>query len=318
MIMQLSNKQYSGKIMLFGEYSVIIGSSAYLIPYRKVHARLDFQDRGMNHEFIVNSNLTLKKFAGYLLRVANDPGVDIHIDMDRFNSDLDDGLYLYSTIPATHGLGSSGAVCAAVYGEYGTGPDAQDQSDHSGELTTLKEIFSNMESFFHGFSSGVDPLCIYSNSPIVIDDKGIPAVIETQADNYGGLHPFLIVSQDRSHTGPLVEAFRDQMKRPEIRNDFVLHYVPYVNKAVKQLTAGKLELETIMNISERQMVFLAQMIPEQMLKVWSKGIKTGLYACKLCGSGGGGMTLGFAKDLPGTKEYLQKTFKLSVESIQDV
>ena len=49
------------------------------------------------------------------------------------------------------------------------------------KLLSLKQIFSQMESFFHGKSSGLDPLNSYLSIPILIHSKdnieaaGIPS-----------------------------------------------------------------------------------------------------------------------------------------------
>ena len=53
------------------------------------------------------------------------------------------------------------------------------------------------------------------------------------------------------------------------------------------------------------------MIPVNMLDVWKKGMQTGDYYLKLCGSGGGGYMLGFTEDFEKTREAL-KDFKLQV------
>src|SRR5512145_367124 len=152
----VSDKYYYGKIMLFGEYSVITGSSAYLIPYRRVRAHFEFPSGTVPDKTGVDSNSSLKRFAGYLAQVANNSGVYLSVDLPRFNTDLEDGLFLNSTIPPNYGLGSSGALCAAVYDRYGIDqPLQQGPVNDTAELRELKKIFSAMESFFHGYSSGV-------------------------------------------------------------------------------------------------------------------------------------------------------------------
>ena len=46
------------------------------------------------------------------------------------------------------------------------------------------------------------------------------------------------------------------------------------------------------------------MIPSKFHKIWKSGIETGSYFLKLCGSGGGGYILGFAKDFEKAKKEL--------------
>ena len=57
------------------------------------------------------------------------------------------------------------------------------------KLLKLKEIFSTMESFFHGKSSGLDPLNSYLSLPILINSKEHiePAGIPSQKEGKGAV-----------------------------------------------------------------------------------------------------------------------------------
>ena len=48
------------------------------------------------------------------------------------------------------------------------------------------------------------------------------------------------------------------------------------------------------------------MIPDVFKKLWKQGIDTNSYYLKLCGSGGGGYILGFAKDYKEAEKYLKE------------
>ncbi len=39
------------------------------------------------------------------------------------------------------------------------------------QLKDLKKVFGELESYFHGKSSGIDPLICYMNLPILIENK---------------------------------------------------------------------------------------------------------------------------------------------------
>ena len=56
---------------------------------------------------------------------------------------------------------------------------------------------------------------------------------------------------------------------------------------------------------------LNPMIPEQFHAIWERGIQTGAYYLKLCGSGGGGFILGFTEDIEKAKNEL-KDYSLKV------
>ena len=47
------------------------------------------------------------------------------------------------------------------------------------------------------------------------------------------------------------------------------------------------------------------MIPDQFQSIWKKGIESGDYYLKLCGSGGGGYILGFTRDYEKAKLQLK-------------
>ena len=67
--------------------------------------------------------------------------------------------------------GSSGALVAAFYDRYAL-DKISPQDDLSPEkLARLKSIFAAMESYFHGQSSGLDPLNSYLSLPLLIHSK---------------------------------------------------------------------------------------------------------------------------------------------------
>jgi mevalonate kinase len=78
------------------------------------------------------------------------------------------------------------------------------------KLLKLKTIFGTMESYFHGTSSGLDPLNSYLSLPILINSKtdleatGIPS----QKEGKGAV--FLIDSEQVGETAPMVEIFMEK------------------------------------------------------------------------------------------------------------
>ena len=77
---------------------------------------------------------------------------------------MKDGLYFDSSIPQGYGVGSSGALVAAIYDKYASDKITVLENLTRDKLLKLKSIFSMMESFFHGKSSGLDPLNSYLSS----------------------------------------------------------------------------------------------------------------------------------------------------------
>ena len=196
--------KYHGKVLLFGEYSVILDSKALIVPYRKVSAWLRFPGSGDFTGKAYESNQNLRLFSAYLHeKQKKNPDLS-NLDLARLYDDIAKGLYLESTIPGKYGLGSSGALCAAIYGEYGT---------LSGlPVTELRTLLAGMESFFHGSSSGIDPLCIFTGKPWVVQGRG--RLDPWVASNWilPDLDVFLLDTQRQGHTGQLVDHFHRRME----------------------------------------------------------------------------------------------------------
>jgi mevalonate kinase len=297
---------YHGKIMLFGEYAVMEGSWAALIPYRKIKASLVISNLEDANNLTIKSNESLKRFAAYLEKCQKQGKLTDIINLQQLNKDIERGLWFVSGIPENYGLGSSGAVCASVFETYRRHADFH-------PLSFLRTIFSQMESFFHGSSSGMDPLCIYLDEPLVIRNNEcyLPAIKPEFAGNF--LKPFLIDTGKKSLTAPLVKHFRERMKDSAFKTAFNENYIPLVNRATEQWLSGGLQSTAMKELSLAQYQYLKDMIPVAMLETWEHGIESELYTLKLCGSGGGGMLLGFTGNISETRNYLLSNFKIKIE-----
>ena len=110
-------------------------------------------------------------------------------------------------------MGSSGALVAAVYDRYAKDKITVLENLTKIKLQKLKLIFSQMESFFHGKSSGLDPLNSYLSLPILInsidniESTGIPS---QNMDGNGAV--FLLDSGLASKTAPMISLFMENMK----------------------------------------------------------------------------------------------------------
>ena len=145
-------KKYFSKILLFGEYGIISNSNALAIPYDEYLGQIMFNDNNSS------SNKNLYKLYEFLIEKK----LDNILDTSSFEKDLNKGMIFKSNIPVNYGLGSSGALVAALYDSYSLNKNKIDLSE------TIKEL-SSIESFFHGKSSGLDPLTSYLNSPILVN-----------------------------------------------------------------------------------------------------------------------------------------------------
>ncbi len=302
---------FYAKILLFGEYGIIKNSKALAIPYNQYKGGLFLGD--LNDPFVKESNAKLQGFFEYLKKAQQDhPGI-LNLDLEQFETDLKNGLYFKSNIPEGYGVGSSGAVVAAVYERYARQKITVLENLTRDKLLKLKEIFALMESYFHGKSSGLDPLNSYLSIPILIQSKqdieptGIPA----QNEGKGAI--FLIDSEQIGETGNMVSIFMEKMKNEGFRKTLKGEFIKYTDACVNDFLQGNVKslFGNLKHLSATVYRNFKPMIPTHMLDVWKKGIENGDYYLKLCGSGGGGYILGFTEDFEKTKEQL-KDFKLQV------
>ncbi len=300
---------FYAKILLFGEYGIIKDSKGLAIPYNSYQGAL--KKAAVLTEDAQKSNQNLVKFYQYLSQLDKQELVSFRLD--EFKSDLDDGMYFDSSIPQGYGVGSSGALVASVYDKYATDKITVLENLTREKLLKLKAIFSMMESFFHGKSSGLDPLNSYLSIPILINSKndleatGIPS----QKEGKGAV--FLLDSEIVGETGPMVSIFMNKMKNEGFRKMLNEDFAKYTDACIDDFLHGNVKslFQNVKQLSKVVLDNFQPMIPKPFHAVWKKGIETNDYYLKLCGSGGGGYILGFTKDFDKAKALL-KDYKLEL------
>ncbi|MFP5471560.1 MAG: mevalonate kinase [Bacteroidia bacterium] len=294
---------FYGKILLFGEYGIIQDSMGLSIPYNNYNGKFTFEN---SSESSKESNEELKKYFLHLKELQKNKQVDASFDLKKLEEDITNGMSFDSTIPQGFGVGSSGALVAAIYAKYGKNSIKAEQNISGEKIKQLKTIFGQMESYFHGKSSGLDPLICYLNLPVVIRSKedmntvGLPS----QGDSKGAI--FLLNTGTPGKTQPLVSYFLDKCKEDGFRNMLKSEFKKYndacieafLNKDVKPL------LSNVKKLSKVLLEHFSPMIPSHFQQLWQEGIDSNAYYLKLCGSGGGGFILGFTKDLEKAKKKL--------------
>jgi mevalonate kinase len=303
---------FYSKILLFGEYGIIRDSKGLSIPYNFYNGALKV-DENPSQEAI-KSNASLQKFVTYLDTLQQEQPELVTFNIDLLKSDVASGMYFDSSIPQGYGVGSSGALVAAIYDKYAQNKITVLENLTREKLLTLKNIFSNMESFFHGKSSGLDPLNSYLSIPILINSKdNIEATgIPTQSLTGKGA-VFLLDSGIVGETAPMVTIFMENLKEEGFRKMLKSQFIKYTDACVENFLGGDMK-SLFANTKKLSKVVLNNfkpMIPEQFHKLWQQGIDTNDYYLKLCGSGGGGYILGFTQDLEKAKTSL-KDYKLEV------
>ena len=303
---------FYSKILLFGEYGIIKDSKGLSIPYNFYKGALKIDE----HHTVatLKSNQNLKRFTAYLENLQKDNPELVTFDFDALYKDVDKGLYFDSSIPQGYGVGSSGALVAAIYDKYSTEKITVLENLTREKLLQLKGIFAEMESFFHGKSSGLDPLNSYLSLPILINSKNNiePAGIPSQTDSGKGA-VFLLDSGSTGETAPMVQIFMENMKQEGFRAMLKDQFVKHTDACVEDFLQGDVK-SLFGNIKQLSKVVLDNfkpMIPKEFHTLWKKGIDTNAYYLKLCGSGGGGYMLGFTQDIGEARAAL-KDYKLEV------
>jgi mevalonate kinase len=276
---------YPSKVMLVGEYGVVIGGSALTVPFRRYRAtvRSVKEIPPEKEEEAKESIHYLNKLYRYILE---QPQEEFHAspNMERFRDQLGDH-WLEMSIPVGYGLGSSGAVSAAVYDLFFPG-----SRTHS--LLLQKKDLARIESFFHGQSSGVDALTCFIDTPLYFQPGGsIRKIALDPASLPGGYRLFLLDSGQRLDTGPLVREFLEWMKDPGFATFMKNEYL-VANQKLIEILMGEKEGDPgllFRILSDYQFNRFRKMIPANMIDLWLEGQISNEYYLKLNGSGGGFM-----------------------------
>ncbi|MCC6722697.1 MAG: mevalonate kinase [Bacteroidia bacterium] len=293
----LSKSKFYAKILLFGEYGIIHDSMGLSIPFNFYKGTLGFSE--LTNEKSVKSNKSLKNFYNYLVEKGNEDGILPAIDLKKFEEDISNGLTFDSSIPQGFGVGSSGALVAAIYSKYAINKIEPETNILKEDILKLKTWFGNMENFFHGRSSGLDPLICYLNIPILIKSKNDLDAIGIPSQNKEGKSAiFLIDSGMPGETEPMVNIFLEKMKNEGFRKVISEQFKTYNDACIKAFLKHDFNplFTNLKSLSKFVLKHFKPMIPNDFHKIWKDGIETNTYYLKLCGSGGGGFILGFAPD----------------------
>lgn len=298
----MSNPLFYAKILLFGEYGIIEDSQGLTLPYSYYKGTLKFSE--LKNDFEKKSNLSLKKYSDYLKNL--DLPHPFKLNIQDFHKDIQNGLFFDSNIPQGYGVGSSGALVAAIFEKYSIKKYTPENITKD-ELKDLKKVFGQLESYFHGKSSGIDPLICYMNLPILIENKENVDRVSIPESEAGKGAIFLIDSGMTGETGPMVQIFFEKMKTEGFRKTMKEEFIRYNNACIDAFIKKDMNplFRNLKNLSIWAYEHFKPMIPESIYKAWKNGLDTNAYYLKLCGSGGGGYILGFTKDYAKAEKMLK-------------
>ena len=273
---------YNSKVLLFGEHIVNMGANALAIPFANYSCTLVFDKN--EADVIDASTEILEKTLNY---ISNQESLNGIFNLVAFKDDITKGLCVKMNIPFGFGLGSSGAYVSCIYEKY-----CQQKSN---EINTLQTILGQVESVFHGKSSGLDPLVSYLNQPILIE-QGSSKTIAPLECLTKDFRIFLVNTGKSRSTAPLVTKFLARVKEDSDFEDCIKQeIVPLNNEIIAEIVAQSTTntLDKIKRLSALQLKHFSFLITEEYRSIWEDGLKNDSYYLKICGAGGGGMMLGF-------------------------
>ncbi len=278
----MSHNIFPAKILLFGEYILITGSKGLAMPLAQFNAEFTSDIKN-------EPSVSLAKFCAYL---KGSPLLTNAMDLNQFETDIQNGLNLKSDIPYGYGVGSSGALCAAVYARY-----AHNFNPTDNDLNHLKDIMALMENFYHGTSSGVDCLISLIKKPMIIHNRNACDIITAPGlSKFGNF--YLYDSGKGRKTAEFVHNFLQAYEVDSGYQSTIENLGTLSDRLIDQILSGKTDNfeKDFKSLSAQQCDVFADMIPEHVKPVWKAGLDSGEYYFKLCGAGGGGFFFVYAAD----------------------
>lgn len=301
-----NNPLYYAKILLFGEYGIINDSQGLSIPYN--YYRGAFKRDDQLEGKALKSNVDLWKFFHHLEELQESGELLASLNLEDLKADLEAGFYFDSSIPEGYGVGSSGALVAAIYDKYAVSPIHPEEDIDKDSIMQLKKIFGQMESYFHGKSSGLDPLICYMRLPVLINSKDDLGTVSIPEPGEGKAAIFLLNSGQPGETQPMVNIFMEKMKSYGFRKVMKDEFTKYNDACIQAFLKGDTKplFSNLKKLSNLVFENFTPMIPQNIHNLWKQGIDTNAYYLKLCGSGGGGFVLGFAPDYEKARHMLKE------------
>ena len=282
-------RRYPSKVILFGEYSVILGSQVLGVPLSDRYGYWS-QEPGRN------SRMT-NGLIDYLIKECSS-----FLDVNKIKEIGSGQIFYRSTIKRGYGTGSSGAISAAIYDFCSIQLEVH--------IPTLRKQLAKIESFFHGKSSGFDPLISIKNNPILRDEHGDYKLLNPSAiPQHSIAKIYLLDSGDRRRVKGLVPRFMEINKEePSIG----MQLTELNNTIITNLLADQDINVDVANLSAFQLEHMQPMIIDRLMPFWQEGLTSGDYFIKLCGTGGGGYYLIYIVN----EEALQSTLPFQLVPLE--
>lgn len=268
----MRDRIYPGKVLLFGEYTILWDGMALSIPYRIFFGKWLLNVGEAREEW--------SSFLDYIQGIQHD--LHNEVDTKEFRRALEKGWSLQLQIPSGKGLGSSGVVSAAFLDFF---------LDDYLDLSHLKKDLALIESYFHGKSSGLDALVSLLDKPVLATSNSIEAV---DLPSHFQDQIYLVDTGISRATRDLVPVFKKEVN--EIDSELLKSLSEMNEQAIHQFRDGESTLETVRLISDFQLNHMRFLIPQSVLPFWEACLDNPTTGLKLCGAGGGGYLLLFSQE----------------------
>ncbi len=283
---------YPSKILLSGEYTILLGSDTLAVPY-------SYYSGGWRAGIRSDYPFDLDKWIEHLSSLKDE---NIRLDINRMHLDYERDIRFVSNIPQGGGLGSSGAITAAFYDRY-----VYDNKSPEENLEDVRGILSHMEAYFHGESSGVDPVVSLTGKSYSVLN-GVSKLGDLRIPQSISLH--LILTSTERQTAPLIRFFMDSLEKPKFHKRVHEEQIPAVHDFVSAWLSDQVsDVESAFRrISEIEWDLYKPMITKGIRSLWKDSLTSDKYSIKLCGAGGGGAYLALG-ELP--EDLTHKVLKIS-------
>ena len=302
-------ERVNSKILVFGEYCVLHNGMALTVPFSKFSGKLCYPENVEESAIAVLSNKGIREFFKHILENQTDDNFKLNVT--KLSQELDKGLFFRSDIPQGFGLGSSGALVAAIFLRYlEKAGDFKDELKHltMDRIQSLKSCLGTMEGHFHGKSSGIDPLSIIINKPLLLKSNKEIVKVDIPVYNETGKNVlFLLNTGVARNSEKLIKQFNTACEKEDFQQKLENELIEYTNSGINDFLKGDTEnfylnLEKLVRFQLREMDYL---IPEKYQSIVQQGLDTKDYYLKICGSGGGGYMIGFTQNWEETQQLLK-------------
>ncbi|MCG8698005.1 MAG: hypothetical protein MI922_08125, partial [Bacteroidales bacterium] len=206
-------KSFPSKILLFGEYGVLYGAKALAIPYEKYSGQFIFKSNYIDNRLKeLCTNLIARGFSSIL-------------KLDEFEKDIINGIKFSSTIPQSSGLGSSGALVAALFDRYAY------EAVRNYSTVEIKDMMAGIESYYHISSSGIDPMVSFAKKALLLSENRI-STVDLNLTTLPSIRFFVVNSDIEGSTHNGMKLFKEKLMQTSFLDEFKSFYKDVSDKTI--------------------------------------------------------------------------------------